>query len=84
MKWIGLADAAGGYYQHVLSPQSRHRSAFILPQQWEVPCSNGALPRMASPVTQPDTRVGCSLCFEALVSAMIGRMARVKGGPLRG
>ena len=30
-KWIGLADAAGGFYQYALSPASRHRSAFCLP-----------------------------------------------------
>lgn len=30
-KFFGLADASSGFYQHLLSPSARHRSAFILP-----------------------------------------------------
>ena len=42
-KFIGLCDAAGGYYQCLLSPEARAKSAFILPAsmggtlfQWRV------------------------------------------------
>ena len=42
-KYLGLADAAGGFYQFLLSPKDRHKSAFILPSsmggtlfQWRV------------------------------------------------
>ena len=42
-KFQGLCDAAGGFYQFMLSPTSRHKSAFILPAamggtlfQWRV------------------------------------------------
>ena len=42
-KYLGLCDAAGGFYQFLLSPKSRHKSAFILPAsmggtlfQWRV------------------------------------------------
>ena len=42
-KYIGLCDAAGGFYQYMLSPETRHKSAFILPTsmggtlfQWRV------------------------------------------------
>ena len=42
-KYLGLADAAGGFYQYLLSPRDRHKSAFILPAsmggtlfQWRV------------------------------------------------
>ena len=42
-KYIGLCDAAGGFYQFALSPESRAKSAFILPTsmggtlfQWRV------------------------------------------------
>ena len=42
-KFIGLCDAAGGYYQFLLNPSHKHRSAFILPAsmggtlfQWRV------------------------------------------------
>jgi hypothetical protein len=42
-KFLGLCDAAGGFYQFLLSPRSRHKSAFILPAsmggtlfQWRV------------------------------------------------
>ena len=30
-RWIGLCDAAGGFYQFALRPEARHKSAFILP-----------------------------------------------------
>ncbi|RPG36136.1 MAG: hypothetical protein CBB72_004845, partial [Muricauda sp. TMED12] len=30
-KFIGLVDAAGGFYQYCLCPSAKHRSAFILP-----------------------------------------------------
>ena len=42
-KFLGLCDAAGGFYQYLLSPEARKRSAFILPAsmggtlfQWRV------------------------------------------------
>ena len=42
-KYLGLADAAGGFYQYLLSPAARVKSAFILPSsmggtlfQWRV------------------------------------------------
>ena len=42
-KYLGLCDAAGGFYQFLLSPRARHKSAFILPAamggtlfQWRV------------------------------------------------
>ena len=42
-KFLGLCDAAGGFYQFLLSPRARHKSAFILPAsmggtlfQWRV------------------------------------------------
>ena len=42
-KFLGLCDAAGGFYQFLLSPKNRHKSAFILPAsmggtlfQWRV------------------------------------------------
>ena len=42
-KYIGLMDAAGGFYQFLLNPEDRHKSAFILPSamggtlfQWRV------------------------------------------------
>ena len=42
-KFIGLMDAAGGFYQFLLNPEDRHKSAFILPSamggtlfQWRV------------------------------------------------
>ena len=42
-KYLGLCDAAGGFYQYLLSPAARHKSAFILPAsmggtlfQWRV------------------------------------------------
>ena len=31
MKWIGLCDAAGGFYHFCLHPSVHHKSAFILP-----------------------------------------------------
>ena len=30
-KFLGLCDAAGGFYQFLLSPNARRKSAFILP-----------------------------------------------------
>ena len=42
-KFIGLCDAAGGFYQYLLDPRDRHKTAFILPAamggtlfQWRV------------------------------------------------
>ena len=42
-KFIGLCDAAGGFYQYLLDPKDRHKTAFILPAsmggtlfQWRV------------------------------------------------
>ena len=42
-RFIGLADAAGGFYQYLLKPEARKKSAFILPAsmggtlfQWRV------------------------------------------------
>ena len=31
LRWVGLCDAAGGFYQFALRPEARHKSAFILP-----------------------------------------------------
>ena len=60
-KFLGLCDAAGGFYQFLLSPKSRHKSAFILPAsmggtlfQWRVaPYGH---------VTQPATLAACNGC----------------------
>ena len=43
-RWAGIMDAAGGFYQMLIHPKDRHKTAICLPKalrRWEVPNFSG-------------------------------------------